>query len=119
MNPKENAKRPDPPAYRNGFSPKRSRAQSRVLVAPSHRAKANMPFRRGRQPPLGVLGRRGRARHPVGLRVRDGHGFRGAGRGAWQTTVGALTRAAHLNVLVRIASNAAGVNPALPDMTFT
>jgi len=39
--------------------------------------------------------------------------------GPWQTTIGAVTPRAYLNVAVRLATYEAGVNASLPGMTFT
>ena len=45
-------------------------------------------------------------------------GAGGAGRSAWKSTIGSLTPAAYLNVLVRLSSLSAS-QPSLADMTFS
>lgn len=47
-------------------------------------------------------------------------GSGGAGRSAWTASIGALNPAngPYLNVLVRLATQASGTQPSLPDMTF-
>ena len=46
-------------------------------------------------------------------------GAAGAGRSAWKTTVGGLTPAAYLNVMVRLTTDTAGTAASLADMTFS
>lgn len=54
-----------------------------------------------------------------GFFFRTATGASGAGAGAFVTSIGALTPAAYLNVMVRLAPTTPGANVTLPSMTFT
>jgi hypothetical protein len=50
---------------------------------------------------------------------RNATGASGAGAGAWNASMGSVTPAAYVNVLVRLSTRTAGTQPTLSDMTFS
>ncbi len=50
---------------------------------------------------------------------RNATGASGAGAGAWKESIGEVTPAAYVNVLVRLSTYVAGTQPTLSDMTFS
>jgi hypothetical protein len=50
---------------------------------------------------------------------RSATGSGGAGASAWQSSIGAVTPNAFLQIMVRLSTSVVGTNPTLADMTFT